>query len=109
MQVTSPPTQKSARAADKCREALGTFYPEVSRRRCEGKAECVAVCPYNVFEVREIDADDYRALPALLRLKLWMRGKQTTYTPRADACQGCGLCVAACPEEAIRLIRRRSR
>jgi NAD-dependent dihydropyrimidine dehydrogenase PreA subunit len=28
-----------------------------------------------------------------------------TFAVRADACHGCGLCVAACPEDAIRLAR----
>jgi NAD-dependent dihydropyrimidine dehydrogenase PreA subunit len=77
----------------------------VNRRRCEGKAECVAVCPYDVFEVSAIDPAEYAALPALARLKLWIHGKQTAYTPRADACRACGLCVVACPEKAIELVK----
>ncbi|HTB58985.1 MAG TPA: 4Fe-4S binding protein, partial [Polyangia bacterium] len=31
--------------------------------------------------------------------------RNTAYTPLADACQACGLCVVACPEKAIRLLR----
>jgi NAD-dependent dihydropyrimidine dehydrogenase PreA subunit len=77
----------------------------VDRRRCEGKSDCVAACPYDVFEVRRIDEADYQALPMLARLKVWAHGKRTAYTPRADACLACGLCVTACPERAITLAR----
>ena len=78
----------------------------MDRRRCEGKRDCVEVCPYDVFEVRTIDEAEYRALPALARFKVWAHGKQTSYTPRADACRACGLCVVACPEKAISLVRK---
>jgi NAD-dependent dihydropyrimidine dehydrogenase PreA subunit len=89
-----------------CKAAPGELVPRVDRRRCEGKKDCVAVCPYHVFEVRTIDESEWRALPLLPRLKLWAHGKQTAYTPHADACQACGLCVKACPENAITLVRR---
>jgi 4Fe-4S ferredoxin len=80
----------------------------VDRARCEGKRDCVDVCPYSVFEVRPIDEAEYQALPALIRFKLWAHGKKSSYTPRAGACQACGLCVVACPEDAIRLVRRQA-
>ncbi len=38
------------------------------------------------------------------RLKMTAHGRKTAFTPRADACQACGLCVAACPEKAITLV-----
>jgi NAD-dependent dihydropyrimidine dehydrogenase PreA subunit len=79
--------------------------PKVDRRRCEGKADCVAVCPYDVFTVGPIDEAEYRALPALVRLKLFVHGKKTAFTPKAEACRACGLCVVACPEKAITLVR----
>jgi NAD-dependent dihydropyrimidine dehydrogenase PreA subunit len=93
------------RPGEKCRAEPGTYRPRVDRRRCEGKAECVEVCPYDVFEVRVIDEGEYRALPVLARLKLRVHGKKTAYTPHADACHACGLCVVACPEKAITLVR----
>lgn len=93
------------RPGELCRAEPGDFTPQVDRKRCEGKAECVAVCPYGVFEVRRIEEGEYRALPALARLKLWAHGKLTAYTPHAAACQACGLCVVACPEHAITLVR----
>ena len=94
-----------ARQGDKCDAAPGAWRPVVDRARCEGKADCVAVCPYNVFEVGHIADDDYRALGFLARLKVRAHGMKTAHTPRADACRACGLCVVACPEDAIALVR----
>lgn len=84
------------------------FVPVVNRTRCEGKSDCVRVCPYSVFEVRAIDDADYKELSLITKLKLWLHGKKTAYTSRADACLACGLCVAACPERAITLARRQA-
>jgi NAD-dependent dihydropyrimidine dehydrogenase PreA subunit len=95
------------RPGETCKAAPGAYLPEIDRRRCEGKSDCVAACPYDVFEVRRIDEAEYRALPLLSRLKLRAHGKKTAYAVRADACQACGLCVAACPEDAIALRRVR--
>jgi ferredoxin len=58
----------------------------------------------DVFEVRRIDAADFSQLSLIGKLKSRMHGMQSAYTPRADACQACGLCVVACPEEAIQLV-----
>jgi NAD-dependent dihydropyrimidine dehydrogenase PreA subunit len=77
--------------------------PVVDRRRCEGKADCVAVCPYGVFEVRRMEEAEFQALPLLSRFKSWVHGKKTAYVVRPNACQACGLCVVACPEKAISL------
>jgi 4Fe-4S ferredoxin len=79
----------------------------VNRARCEGKSACVDVCPYDVFEVRRIADDEYRTLGPLSKIKLRVHGMKTAYTPHADACHACGLCVVACPEKAIQLERRR--
>ena len=88
-----------------CRADAGVFAPLVDRSRCEGKADCVEVCPYDVFEVRRIDDADFAQLGMLARLKSRAHGRKTAYTPRASACRACGLCVAACPEKAIKLVR----
>jgi 4Fe-4S ferredoxin len=110
---TSADAEKAKRAAADparpglaCKAEAGAYWPVVDRRRCEGKGDCVAVCPYDVFEIRTVDEAEYRAQPALTRFKLWVHGKQTAYTPNADACKACGLCVVACPESAIALVRR---
>jgi len=91
------------RPGERCRAAPGVYRPVVDPGRCEGKGDCVEVCPYHVFEVGRLPEDVFRALPIGLRFKAWAHGKKTSYTPRAHACQACGLCVVACPEQAIRL------
>ena len=91
------------RPGEQCQAPPGSFRPVVDRGRCEGKADCVEVCPYDVFQVGKIDEAEYSALPMLSRFKVWLHGKQTALTPRADACRACGLCVVACPERALTL------
>jgi NAD-dependent dihydropyrimidine dehydrogenase PreA subunit len=103
--------QKARRAAkdpnrpgEKCRAAPAAHVPTIDRGRCEGKAECVAVCPYDVFEVRRMDDADFDSLSFFGRLKSRAHRRMTAYTPRAAECRACGLCVVACPENAIRLV-----
>jgi ferredoxin len=55
--------------------------------------------------VRRIDDADYGQLGALQKFKLRVHGMKVAYTPNADACRSCGLCVAACPERAITLAK----
>jgi NAD-dependent dihydropyrimidine dehydrogenase PreA subunit len=92
------------RPGEKCQAEPRSFKPRIDRGRCEGKADCLALCPYSVFEVRRIDDGDFRALSLFARLKSRAHGRRTAYTPRADACRACGLCVSACPEVAITLV-----
>src|SRR5262245_41286899 len=88
------------RPGDECRAESGAWRPVVDRARCEGKRDCVEVCPHDVFEVRRIDDADFARLSLLGRLKSLAHGRKTAYTPRADQCRACGLCVVACPEKA---------
>jgi NAD-dependent dihydropyrimidine dehydrogenase PreA subunit len=105
-------TDKARRAArhpdrpgEDCRAEIGKFRPVVDHGRCEGKRDCVDVCPHDVFEVRRIDEEDFAQLGWVGRLKSIAHGRKTAYAPRADACRACGLCVVACPEKAISLVR----
>lgn len=91
------------RPGEDCKAAPGAWRPVVDRRRCEGKAACVAVCPYSVFEIGRISDAEFAPMPLRVKLKLWAHGRKTALTPNADACKACGLCVVACPEGAIRL------
>ncbi len=93
--------------AGECRFEPGEMAPIIDRSRCEAKGDCVEVCPYDVFEVRRIDDADFAALGVLGKVKSLVHGRKTAYTPRASACQGCGKCVTACPEDAIKLGRAR--
>ena len=95
----------TASPATECRAQPGEFVPVVDRARCEGKAECVRVCPYDVFEVHRIDDKDFAPLGLLAKLKVLAHGRKSAYAPLASACQACGKCVAACPEQAIKLVR----
>jgi 4Fe-4S ferredoxin len=78
--------------------------PVVDHGRCEAKRDCVLVCPYDVFEVRRMDPGDFTALGTLGKLRSTAHRRMTAYAVNADQCHECGLCVTACPEEAISLM-----
>lgn len=88
-----------------CKQEPGVFRPVIDRSRCEGKAECVRVCPTAVFVVG--------TLPQELRVGLGFKGKlkglvhrwQQALPVNESACEACGKCVSACPEKAISLER----
>lgn len=90
---------------ESCKQEAGVFVPLINRNDCEGKGDCVRVCPMSVFVVD--------ILPAELRVNLSIKGKikgfvhrwQQALLVRPEACEACGLCVAACPEQAISLVR----
>jgi len=86
-----------------CKAPAGTVVPVVNPNRCEAKADCVAVCPYDVFEVRALTADELASLSFLSRIRVRVHGGRQAFAIRADACQACGKCVSACPERAISL------
>ncbi|MGO9605064.1 MAG: ferredoxin family protein [Candidatus Binataceae bacterium] len=88
-----------------CKHEAGVFAPVINRNRCEGKEDCVQVCPYGVFEMGQLSEDDKRAMPFGARIKAWVHGNRQAFAVNADNCHACGLCVTACPEHAIKLVR----
>ena len=90
---------------DQGREDTLRYMPIVNRARCEGKAVCVEVCPYDVFEVGRIETSVFRELSWSSRMKVRVHGMKTAYTVRVEECHACGLCVTACPEDAIKLVK----
>lgn len=88
-----------------CKHEAGTFMPQINRNRCDGKEACVKVCPYNVFTMGVLPPQDRKALSFMGKFKSFAHGWKQAFTTNADACHACGLCVAACPEKAIKLVR----
>ena len=84
-----------------CQAPPGTYTIEIDRNKCEGKGRCVEVCPFHVFEVRRIEVEDFARLSFVGKLKSRAHGRITAYMPNLAACQACGRCVAACPEDAL--------
>lgn len=81
-------------------------HPLIDYRRCEGKAVCVEVCPWKVFEIRQVSAAETGPLGVVGWLRrVFLHGGRQAVAVRPDDCHACGLCVRECPEEAIRLVR----
>ncbi len=97
--------KQETQAEAKCDDEPGTVAPRIDPNRCEGKEDCVQVCPYSVFELRKLTEAERRALSFFARLKVAAHGGKQGFVVNPGACHGCGLCVSACPERAISLLR----
>jgi NAD-dependent dihydropyrimidine dehydrogenase PreA subunit len=89
-----------------CKHPPGLFGPVIDRNRCEGKADCLAVCPHDVFILRKVPTDERRGLSFIGKIKGYAHDWNQAFALNAQACQACGQCVSACPERAITLARR---
>ena len=74
------------RPGEECKAEPGVYEPAVDRGRCEGKGDCVDVCPVDCIHPRK-DEGDFEAEKMLFI--------------HPDECIDCGACVPACPVEAI--------
>jgi 4Fe-4S ferredoxin len=88
-----------------CKHAAGEFIPLIDRSRCEGKAQCVRVCPVGVYVVGTLPPGQRTGLGLRGTLKGMAHRWQQALLVNPGACEGCGLCVTACPEKAITLAR----
>lgn len=91
-----------------CKAEPGALRPVIDRNRCEGKAGCVAVCPYGIFAIGTLPPAERAGLNWKGRIKGTFHGWQQALLVDVDACRACGMCVAACPEHAIRLEKRQA-
>jgi len=96
-----------ASVGENCLAEPGRYFPVIDRNRCAGKGACMRVCPHGVFEIKTIEGQDYDTLSFVGRVRSALHGRKTAYTPQASQCQACGLCVQACPEQAITLVTLR--
>jgi NAD-dependent dihydropyrimidine dehydrogenase PreA subunit len=92
-------------SAAQCPQEPGIFRPVIDRNRCEGKEDCVAVCPYQVFSMGTLAPEQRRGLTLRGKFKGYAHKWHQSFALNADACHACGLCVTACPEKAISLSR----
>ena len=87
-----------------CEPVSGRMVPHIDRNRCEGKADCVRVCPFELFTIIKLTPTQRAELPLPSRLRAAVhRNRQATVKSPED-CHACGKCVTACPENAITLV-----
>ncbi|MFL6111197.1 MAG: ferredoxin family protein [Catenulispora sp.] len=81
----------------------GSVLPVVDRNRCEGERDCFDVCPYDVFQVRVLTAEEREGMSFVGHVKSFFHGYNQAIVAQPQDCHACGLCVKACPEKAITL------
>ena len=96
----------STKGTAPCKFEPGVMTPQINPSRCEAKGPCVPACPYNVLVIRILTAEEKAELTPMQRFRTFVHGNKRAFVADADACRGCGLCVEACPEHAIKLKRR---
>jgi 4Fe-4S ferredoxin len=94
-----------AGSTTECKQEARVVLPVIDSFKCEGAGDCEAVCPYDVFELRKLSRPELKALPLGPWIKVLVHGGKQAFVVNGEACHACRLCVAACPEKAIRLTR----
>ncbi len=87
-----------------CSDIAEKLMPLVNFNNCGGKEDCVAACPYNVFEMQTITKEDKATLTLKGKIKT-LFFKEKAYVINPEQCHACGLCIQACPERAIKLTK----
>ena len=81
------------------------YLPVTDLNKCEGKGVCAHVCLMNVLKVKPISPEQYASLPFCGKLKTVFNGGRKVQVVNPAKCIGCGLCVSACSQQAIQLIK----
>lgn len=87
-----------------CDDEGGKLMPIIDFNSCGAKEDCVAICPYDVLEMRLIAKEDKANLNLKGKIKTFFF-KEKAYLKNANMCHACGLCVQSCPEKAIKLTK----
>jgi 4Fe-4S ferredoxin len=95
--------QSATKPDSDCRFEPGVMVPVIDPMGCEAKGPCVPICPYDVLVIRTVTPEEKAGLPWTGRFKLLVHGGKQAFVLAPEACRGCGLCVTACPEKAIKL------
>lgn len=88
-----------------CKYGPGIMVPLINKSKCEAKDKCTAVCPYNVFELRNLTSEDKVGLSFFVKFKIKAHGDKQAFATNSKDCHACSDCIKACPEHAITLIR----
>lgn len=70
---------------------------------CDGCGKCVAVCPNNVFEMRELTEQEYKLLTFGQKIWIRIKGRRKSFVLNVEGCVACRLCVENCREKAIKI------
>ncbi len=87
-----------------CKEETSHVMPFVDFNKCEAKGPCIKACPYQVFEMKSINNEEFSKLSFFGKLKTKAHGLEKAFVIKPEECHNCGLCVSVCPEKAIQLI-----